>query len=69
MIQVNVRMGVKDKAKAMSQAKKLGVSLSAYIRVLINGSKINIKKEVTNDNTSKRRNQRQDKGGRITSGR
>ena len=36
MIQVNIRMSAAEKRKAEAQAKRLGLSLSAFIRMLVN---------------------------------
>jgi antitoxin component of RelBE/YafQ-DinJ toxin-antitoxin module len=35
-VQVNIRMSIAEKKKAEAQAKRLGLSLSAFIRMLIN---------------------------------
>ena len=35
-MQVNIRMSLVEKRKAEAQAKRLGLSLSAFIRMLVN---------------------------------
>lgn len=42
MIQVNIRMTDTEKAKAEAEAERLGLTLSAYIRMLINASTVTV---------------------------
>jgi antitoxin component of RelBE/YafQ-DinJ toxin-antitoxin module len=46
MIQVNVRMKPEELEKAKAQAERLGITLSAYIRMLINTSEVTVKHHV-----------------------
>ncbi len=43
VIQVNVRMKPEELEKAKVQAERLGLSLSAYIRMIINASEVTVK--------------------------
>lgn len=43
MIQLNVRINPSDMEKAKAESERLGLSLSAYIRLLINTSEVTAK--------------------------